>query len=394
MVAWGEMATGRGLRREMICTVLQDWASADDTGRAALLDVHPYVLCGDALLFGDDVDGARRMYEAARREAEAIGSESLVAVALDFLYDAEILAGDWERAAGYVDEAERLMTANEDATAISRGDILAHLGRVDEARRILSDQTQRMESAGFLEIARYCRFSLGSLELSVGDLPEAHRHLSRATQLLMDSGSLEPGMGRFLPDAIETLVGLGDLAEAERLTDWLEERGRALNRVSALATGARCRGLLLSAKGDHGGALEHLERAMVEHERLPMPFERARTLLVLGAVRRRADHKRAAREALDEALEVFEHLGAVLWADKARAELASIGGRAVAIGELTPMESRVAHLAAAGRTNREIAETLFLSIRTVESHLSHAYHKLGVRSRTELALVLEDLAVT
>jgi len=121
-----------------------------------------------------------------------------------------------------------------------------------------------------------------------------------------------------------------------------------------------------------------------------MPFERGRTLLVLGSVHRRATRKRAAREALTEPLQVFEHLGAVLWADKARVELGSIGGRAATAGELTPMENRVAHLAAAGRTNREIAETLFLSVRTVETHLTHVYRKLGVRSRTELALALTD----
>ena len=143
----------------------------------------------------------------------------------------------------------------------------------------------------------------------------------------MGSGALEPGFGRFLPDAIEVLVGLGELAEAERLTDWLEERGRALDRVSALATGARCRGLLLAAKGQPDVALEHLERAMIEHERLPMPFERARTLLVLGTVRRHAKQKRLAREALEESLAIFERLGARLWSEKARAELSSIGGR-------------------------------------------------------------------
>jgi len=106
-------------------------------------------------------------------------------------------------------------------------------------------------------------------------------------------------------------------------------------------------------------------------------------------VRRRAGRKRAARDALGEGLEIFERLGAALWAEKARAELSAIGGRTAATGELTPMETRVARLAAAGRTNREIAETLYLSVRTVETHLSHAYRKLDVRSRTELTLALD-----
>jgi len=128
---------------------------------------------------------------------------------------------------------------------------------------------------------------------------------------------------------------------------------------------------------------------MAEHERLQMPFERARTLLALGTIRRHARQKRAAREALDAALVVLERLGARLWEEKARAELSAIGGRPAATRELTPTEERVARLAAAGRTNREIAKTLFLSVRTVETHLSRAYHKLGVRSRTELVFALD-----
>jgi DNA-binding NarL/FixJ family response regulator len=111
-------------------------------------------------------------------------------------------------------------------------------------------------------------------------------------------------------------------------------------------------------------------------------------------IRRHAKQKRAAREALQEALAVFERLGARLWAERARAELSSIGGRPPVSGALTPMEQRVARLAAAGRTNREIGETLFLSVRTVETHLSHAYHKLGVRSRTELGFALDTSPTT
>jgi DNA-binding CsgD family transcriptional regulator len=125
-----------------------------------------------------------------------------------------------------------------------------------------------------------------------------------------------------------------------------------------------------------------------------MPFERARTLLALGTIHRRAKQRREAREALEGALGTFGGLGARLWAEKARAELAAIGGRPAATGHLTPTEERVARLAAAGRTNREIAEALFLSVRTVETHLSRAYHKAGVRSRTELGFALDARQTT
>jgi DNA-binding NarL/FixJ family response regulator len=120
------------------------------------------------------------------------------------------------------------------------------------------------------------------------------------------------------------------------------------------------------------------------HEAVDDPFGRARALLALGAVRRRARQKRLAREAIEAALAEFETLGAEGWAKKARAELGRIGGRSRA-GGLTPGERRVAELVAKGSTNREVAAALFLSERTVEAHLSHVYAKLGVRSRTELA---------
>ena len=96
-----------------------------------------------------------------------------------------------------------------------------------------------------------------------------------------------------------------------------------------------------------------------------------------------------AREALEQALAIFEELGARLWAEKARAELARISGRAPASEELTETERRVAELAAQGRTNKQIAAELYMGLSTVESHLSHVYRKLGVR-RAELAARLAD----
>ena len=104
-------------------------------------------------------------------------------------------------------------------------------------------------------------------------------------------------------------------------------------------------------------------------------------------VRRRARQKRPARDAIAEALEGFEQLGALTWIERARSELGSVGGRTREEG-LTPAEQRVASLVAQGRTNREVASALFLGERTVASHLTHIYAKLGIRSRTELARAL------
>ena len=180
-------------------------------------------------------------------------------------------------------------------------------------------------------------------------------------------------------------MALGRLDEAEALLAPFEEAGRSLDRAWTIATGARCRALVLAARGDLDGASAAADEAVRVHDRLPLPFELGRTLLVRGAVERRAKRKREARDTLTKALEVFDGLGAALWADKARAELARIGGRAASSVDLTPTEARVAELVAAGGTNREVADALFVSVHTVEANLKRIYRKLGIRSRTELA---------
>jgi DNA-binding CsgD family transcriptional regulator len=226
---------------------------------------------------------------------------------------------------------------------------------------------------------------LGFLELSLGRPAEADAYLSRAVELVHAMGVREPAYFRIVPDEVEALVALGRLDEAEALLAPFEEAGRNLGRAWTIATGARCRALVLAARGDLEAASAAAARALREHDGLPLPFELGRTLVVRGAVERRAKRKREARGTLTKALEIFEELGASLWADKARAELARIGGRAPSSLDLTPTEDKVAALVASGSTNREVAEALFVSVHTVEANLKRIYRKLGVRSRTELA---------
>jgi DNA-binding NarL/FixJ family response regulator len=187
------------------------------------------------------------------------------------------------------------------------------------------------------------------------------------------------------------LIHLGRLDEAEPLIEALERNGRRLDRAWMLAVGARCRGMVLAAHGDLDDASRAVETAMAEHERLPMPFERARTQLILGRLQRRLGHRDAATKTLQAALESFEHLGTPLWADRASAELAraDVGSRAPA-GGLTPTEQQVAELAASGMKNRDVAAALFISPKTVEVNLARIYRKLGIRSRAELGRLMAD----
>jgi len=265
------------------------------------------------------------------------------------------------------------------------GLVEAHLGRADSARLEALEGLRVAEAAGEILLLIPNLSVLGFLELSLGRPAEADAYLSRAIELAKAMGVREPAYFRVVPDEVEALVALGRLDQAEALLAPFEESGRNLDRAWAIATGARCRALALAARGELTGASAAADEAVREHDRLPLPFELGRALLVRGAVERRAKRKREARDTLTKALEVFDGLGAALWADKTRAELARIGGRAPSSLDLTPTEDRVAALVAAGSTNREVADALFVSIHTVEANLKRIYRKLGVRSRTELA---------
>jgi DNA-binding CsgD family transcriptional regulator len=272
---------------------------------------------------------------------------------------------------------------------VTRPTVDAFAGDIGSARTDATNALRPAQGGVWLPGELRALSVLGFIELSAGNAAAANEHLARAWQLHQRWGIGEPSMFLFVADYAEALIDLGLHADAGEIVDWLEGRGQALDRPWARAVAARYRGLLAASDGDFQGAFASLDLALKEHERLPMPFELGRTMLVLGTIRRRAKQKRPAREALEEALAIFERLGAPLWAERARAELARIGGRRSVAGKLTGAEARVAKLAAAGRTNREIADALFMSVRTVEAHLSHAYAKLGVRSRTELALFFD-----
>ncbi len=198
-------------------------------------------------------------------------------------------------------------------------------------------------------------------------------------------GVVEPGVIPVMADAIEARIGMGDLDGARDSPVEFQEQGRANGRPWALATAARCEGLLLAAQGEAAAASPVFERALAEHHQRWATAQLGRTLLAKGGVERRAKQKSTARESLGGALEIFDDLGARIWAERARAELARTGGRTRASDALTPTERRIAELVAQGGTNKEVAAAAFVSVKTVEANLSRIYAKLGVRSRVALA---------
>ncbi|OBA73680.1 hypothetical protein A5641_04815 [Mycobacterium sp. 1554424.7] len=271
--------------------------------------------------------------------------------------------------------------------------LAAYAGQEFEARRYATEALaicHRCDSPFLVTV--WPITTLGFLEVSLRNYKAAHETLEpwvRAVEETPDA--TEIFVAPFLPDAAEAMIALGRLDDAENIVDLLEVNGRRLDRPWMLAVGARCRAMLLAARGDLGAATATAQTAMAEHDRLPMPFERARTQLLLGQLQRRQRHRDAARANLVAALAVFDELETPLWSAKARASLARSDITRGPTKLLTSGERRVAELAASGMTNREVAATLFISPKTVEVHLSRVYRKLDVRTRAELVRRIDQL---
>jgi DNA-binding NarL/FixJ family response regulator len=158
-----------------------------------------------------------------------------------------------------------------------------------------------------------------------------------------------------------------------------------------LAVGARCRSMVVAATGDLDAAVRSAQQAMAYHDRLLMPFERARTQVLLGQLQRRQRHREAAATMLRDALATFERLDTPLWAQRAKDLLARAEAQPSRAGLLTASERRVAELAASGMINRDVAAALFISVKTVEVNLTRIYRKLNIHSRAELGRRIDQL---
>ena len=346
--------------------------------RSRQATAHLRVLAQPSFAYGyclscvDEIDRARAVFEELRRRASEQGDEGAMPSILNHLALLECLAGDWDAAARLADEAHALALEGghrptQASTLAKRAMVAARRGDVDIAR----DAAERaLALAGGPEEAlarggETAIWTLGFLELSLGDPEAADRHLRPLVDALLAAGVRVPVRCAACPT---------------RSRPWPRSAGRMRPRRSARPGAA-----VASCSRRAATTRRHWRRSNRPREETELPFEHARTLLALGTEQRRARQRRAARATLEAAQASFDALGASLWSAKARTELGRIGGRAPSTGELTPAERRVAELVAAGRTNREVAETLVLSVHTVEAALTQAYRKLGVRSRTELA---------
>ncbi len=322
-----------------------------------------------------------REYEEWRERDELLAADALIALAY-----VELWGGRWALAAEYADRGYELAAQyglEVPWIHLPIAVIAAHRGQLEIARA----HSERALQLGEEQFGRHTPVhlaALGLVALQSGDPHEALDWFGKSEATTTRLGWGEAGKRWWVPDHVEALLALDRPDDAERIIDAWEGDARRLGRGWVLAHVTRCRGLVAAARGDVSEAASLLENAVTQHETVRDAFGRARALLALGVVRRRERQKRAARDAIATALGEFERLGAATWIETARAELGRIGGR-TRIEGLTPAERRVALLVAEGRTNREVAAALSLGQRTVETHLTHVYAKLGVRSRAELA---------
>lgn len=269
------------------------------------------------------------------------------------------------------------------------GWLVGRQGRAPAAEELLDEATALARRHHIHVFDAWARFARGELALAVGQPARAVVHLSGLEEQLTDRGlvdvDLVPG-----PELTEALLRVGRTEDAARAAERYAEQARAKGQPWALARAERAAGLV--APDD---ALDvHFAAAMDLHAHSLEVFETARTQLAYGSRLRRARRRVDARPVLREAVETFDRLGAVPWADLAAVELRATGATARrrepgTADTLTAQERQISRMLAGGMTTREAAAALFLSPKTVEYHLRHVYTKLGVSSRTDLAGALD-----
>jgi DNA-binding NarL/FixJ family response regulator len=387
-LAWMRFWNGGGADADLVAG-----GDAHRWTRFAPHETRPAVLAARMLTWCDQLDAARRVLTADLQRARDEGLDRAAALLLANLAEIACYESRYEEAGAHVAEGEAAAELVGGGFVRSwllyaRGLAAAHQGRIDEARTCAEDGTLIVVQAGLTVLERFHRGLSCLVELSAGDAAAAVRHVEPL--LGIPAGNFEPGVHRFVPDAVEALAALGDIDRADTLLLSFEAQATRLDRAWGLVAAARARAVVESARDDLAAAARAADIAADACIRLPLPFERARTLLVLGTVQRRTRRRRDARATLGVAIEEFDRLGSPLWAGRARDEQARIGGRAPSPDALTEAERRIVELVVAGRSNKEVAATLYLALSTVEAALWRVYRKVGVRSRTELAAYIRS----
>jgi DNA-binding CsgD family transcriptional regulator/DNA polymerase III delta prime subunit len=328
-----------------------------------------------------------RLMAIADERGEALSSE----IMLLHLSEFAIRAGDCNRARQVLETWETWAALDRVAPPRFRCQALVAALSGDERRAIdMAESSIELTDDAWDRLECERALALAAL---VGSRPqEAAERFALVWGHMERNGVDELGTFPLAGDLVQTLCELGRADEARAVAVRLRTLAEAQDHPWGLATATRSDALIALLEVWDQDAASALHEAATAYERLGLGFDRARTLLGLGRAQRRHRKWGAARESLEGAAGAFSELGSPGWADLARSELERVGARRPAgDGKLTSAEARVVGLAAEGMSNKEIALALVVTVHTVEVHLSRAYAKLGVKSRSQLAGALAAL---
>ncbi len=338
--------------------------------------------------FTEDLDTARAALQQSIARARDAGDDLACATFSSFLATTEVLAGDYAAAVAAVDAVDAVAAWYDWPPhpwhVEPRCELLIRDGALDDAASLADDSLP--DDTGAAITARFMGACLrGKVSAWRGDHATAVRHLEHAAWCAEQLDWADPGVRSRLDIPLaEAYVAIGRPDDAGRISAWLGELGWRLRRPALTGDAHRIDALAAAAVGDLDAAAERARAAVTAHGSSPLRLELARSLLVLGQIERRRKGRRQSRDALRRAHELAAGMGH-------RPLLAQIEGEMPRVAaersgaELTETERRVADLIAAGATNRDAAAALFVSVRTIETHVASIYRKLGVRTRAELA---------
>ena len=338
----------------------------------------------------DDIPRARAELEAIRRDDAVRGRERGAPIVLADLVELCCWLGDLPAARGYADEAGELLARTgrasypEAATLFASALVAEHEGDLGSAAQLGSDALRLAQSLDPGPMTDRIGVLRGRIALSLDRPLEAIATFAAVEARLDAAGARHPLVYRFRGDQIEALALAGDVAGADAHLSRFESGVARIPTPWGLAVVARSRALTAAASGRLEAAEAELNIALEHHADLRMPIELGRTLMLLGRVRRRQRRKRHASEALVGARDAFASASAAGWEAAARRELERIGFRSSSVDELTPTEWEVARLAGSGMSNRQVADAMVLSPKTIDGALTRVYAKLGIHSRAEL----------
>ncbi|MBS2545583.1 AAA family ATPase [Catenulispora sp. NL8] len=373
----GEPSYPRVLRRAL--------ALSSDPVPGALLN-SPRWLSVRFALFADQLDEARHHLRQLTPHAERSGSHADRALLLRGSVEIDARAGHGAAAIRNARRLEELPGAERASPGPAFfTSALAQLagGTLEEALRLAERGTAASAQEQDQIFLTRCLALSGMVHVLLRDTPAAADDLQRVRTLVEEQGLVDPSAVRFHADLAEVLVTLGQGDEAAAVIADARREAERLRRRGVLATLDRADAVLKAAQGDHPRAEALLHRADHTFRTLGLPLERGRVLLTRSNIDKRRRRAASARHFHDQAEAVFRRAQAPLW------EPAEVVGEAPA-PDLTAAEQRIVALVTEGLPNREIAANLFLSVKTVESVLTGVYRKLGVRSRTQLAVLLRD----